>query len=117
RLPRELAGLGPGMITSASNQRLKLVRRLASRRQRERLGLFVAEGEDLVEAAVAAGLEPVELLVAGETVAPELLASVSTLPHPARVIGVFRRADLPGFEARPVGLALWHLGDRGNVGT
>src|SRR5207237_7131061 len=117
RLPRELAGLVPGMITSASNQRLKLVRRLASRRQRERLGLFVAEGEDLVEAAVAAGLEPVELLVAGETVAPELLASVSTLPHPARSIGVFRRRDLQPFEPRPVALALWHVADPGNVGT
>jgi TrmH family RNA methyltransferase len=105
------------VITSASNPRLKLVRRLASRRQRERLGLFVCEGEDLVEAARAAGIEPVELLVAGETIAEELLASVSTLPHPARVIGVFRRADLPQLEPRPVALALWRVGDPGNVGT
>jgi len=105
------------VITSASNPRLKLVRRLASRSQRERLGLFVAEGEDLVEAALAAGVEPVELLVADETVAPGLLAEVSTLPHPARVIGVFRRADLPAFEPRPVGLSLWRVGDPGNVGT
>jgi TrmH family RNA methyltransferase len=64
-----------------------------------------------------AGVEPVELLVAGETVAPELLAQVSTLPHPARVIGVFRREDLPVFEQRPVALALWRVGDPGNVGT
>jgi TrmH family RNA methyltransferase len=45
-----------------------------------------------------------------------LLAEVSTLGHPPRVIGVFRRADLPA-GVRPVTLALWHVGDPGNVGT
>jgi len=77
----------------------------------------VAEGEDLVEAALDAGIEPVELLIAGETVLPELLAEVSTLPHPARVIAVFRRDDLPSAESRPVLLSLWRLADPGNVGT
>jgi TrmH family RNA methyltransferase len=105
------------VISSASNPRLKLVRKVGLRRQREKLGLFAAEGEDLVDSALEAGLEPVELLVAGETVEPELLAQVSTLPHPARVIGVFRREDLPANEQRPVALALWRIGDPGNVGT
>ena len=76
--------------------------------------MFVAEGEDLVEAA--AGIEPVDLLVAGESVEPALLAEVSTLAHPPRVIGVFRREDLPR-GTRPVTLALWHVADPGNVGT
>jgi TrmH family RNA methyltransferase len=105
------------VITSAGNPRLKLVRRLEGRRQRDKLGLFVCEGEDLVEAARSQGIEPVDLLVAGESVEPELLAAVSSLAHPPRVIGVFRRADLPAYEPRPVGLALWHVGDPGNVGT
>jgi len=48
---------------------------------------------------------------------PELLAAVSTLPHPARAIAVFRREDLPAFEHRPVALSLWRVGDPGNVGT
>ena len=104
------------MITSRDNDRLKLVRKLQDRRWRDKLGLLVAEGEDLVEAANAAGLEPVELLVAGETVAPELLAEVSTLAHPPRVIGVYRRDDLPR-GVRPATLALWHVADPGNVGT
>ena len=64
-----------------------------------------------------AGIEPVELLVAGENVLPELLAEVSTLPHPARVIGVFRRVDLPAVDPRPVALSLWRVADPGNVGT
>jgi len=105
------------VITSPRNETLKIVRKLQARRWRDKLGLFVAEGEDLVDAALEAGLEPVELLVAGETVAPELLAQVSTLPHPARAIGVFRREDLPAFEQRPAALALWRVGDPGNVGT
>jgi len=76
--------------------------------------LFVAEGEDLVEAA--AGVEQVDLLVAGESVEPSLLAEVSTLAHPPRMIGVYRRDDLPR-GTRPVTLALWHVADPGNVGT
>jgi RNA methyltransferase, TrmH family len=105
------------MITSPTNPRLKLIRRLESRRQRAKLGLLACEGEDLVDAALAAGIEPADLLVAGEDVEPELLASVSTLAHAPRVIGVFRIADLPSWTARPAVLALWHVADPGNVGT
>jgi TrmH family RNA methyltransferase len=120
------------VITSEANPRLRLVRRLRSRAQRARLGLFVCEGEDLVEAALDAGLEPVEALVDGErpalldrltaaeTVEPKLLASISELAHPPRALAVFRRADLPQLEAGaepPAGLALWRVGDPGNVGT
>jgi RNA methyltransferase, TrmH family len=105
------------MITSATNPRLKLIRRLLeSRRQREKEGLFVCEGEDLVLAAEDAGVDPVELLVAGEDVEPELLARVSTLAHPPRVMGIYRRDSLPrGVD--PVSLSLWHVSDPGNVGT
>jgi RNA methyltransferase, TrmH family len=119
------------VITSAANPRLKLVRRLRSRRQRERLGLFVCEGEDLVAAALEAGIEPVEALVdaerrpalerlTAEAVEPRLLADVSVLGHPPRLLAVFRRADLPRLgqsAAPPVGLALWHVVDPGKIGT
>jgi TrmH family RNA methyltransferase len=69
-----------------------------------------------VEAAAAAGIEPVELLVAGVNVLPELLGEVSTLGHAPRVIGVYRRSELPA-GTRDVVLALWHMSDPGNVGT
>lgn len=105
------------MITSASNPTLKLVRKLlAQKRKREELGLFAVEGEDLVDAARAAGIEPIELLVAGDSVEPELLAGISTLAHPARVVGVFRTAALPR-EPRETALALWRVVDPGNIGT
>jgi RNA methyltransferase, TrmH family len=96
------------------------VRKLASARQRHKTGLFVVEGEDLVDAGLAVGLEPVELLVAGENVSADVLASVSSLPHPSRQIAVFRRDDLPRITSARVpetGVALWHVGDPGNVGT
>jgi TrmH family RNA methyltransferase len=105
------------VITSAHNPKLRLIRRLlSSRRQREREGLFACEGEDLLAAGRAAGLEPVEVLVAGEDVEAGLLAEVTTLGHPPRVISLFRRDELPtGY--RDVVLALWHVADPGNVGT
>lgn len=104
------------MITSKDNPRLKVVRALQRKKEREETGLFACEGEDLCDAALGAGIEPVDLLVADENVAAELLAGVSTLPHPPRVIGIFRRSDLPA-GSRPTCLALWRLGDPGNVGT
>ena len=117
------------MITSASNPRLKLVRKLASGRQRAKLGLFVCEGEDLVAAGLAAGITPVEALVGAERpveleglegaeeVEQGLLAELSSLAHPPRIVAIFRRADLPTELDAPTGLALWQVGDPGNVGT
>ena len=117
------------MITSAANPRVKLVRKLESRRQRDKLALFACEGEDLVNAGLDAGLEPVEALVdadrpallerlpGAELVAPDVMAGLSTLPHPARVVAVFRQADLPRALDRAVGVALWRVSDPGNVGT
>ena len=120
------------MISSRDNDKLKLVRKLHDRRWRDKLGQFLCEGEDLVAAALDAGLEPVETLVdaerpallervpAADLVASELLAEVSTLGHPPRVLAVFGRDGLPRLDpAAPpsLGLALWRVGDPGNVGT
>lgn len=102
------------MIVSRDNERLKLVRKLHDKRWRDKLGLFFVEGEDAVAAATA---EPVDLLRAGEDVEPRLLADVASAPHPPRVVGVYRRSDLPGWEDRDATLALWRLADPGNVGA
>jgi TrmH family RNA methyltransferase len=102
------------MIVSRDNERLKLVRKLHDKRCRDKLGLFFVEGEDAIAAASA---EPVDLLVAGEDVEPRLLAEVASAPHPPRVVGVYRRPDLPGWEERDATLALWRVADPGNVGT
>ena len=64
------------MITSHHNQTLQDVRRLLSRKER---GRFVAEGEDLLAAADAAGWTPEVRLRAGDDVTAEALAKVSSL--------------------------------------
>ncbi|MDQ3721141.1 MAG: RNA methyltransferase [Actinomycetota bacterium] len=103
------------MISSPDNQHLKTIRKLADRRWREKLDLFTAEGEDLVEAAEAAGWEPEVLLVSGEDVDPPLLDEVSSLGSGTRVVGVYRRRfSEPGGE---VSLYLNGVHDPGNVGT
>ena len=103
------------VITSSDNQKLKRIRKLAAKRERERTGLFAAEGEDLVEAAAAAGSEPEFVLVAGEDVEAELLDAVSALGSGTRVIGVYpQRFSEPGGE---LSLYLHGVGDPGNVGS
>jgi TrmH family RNA methyltransferase len=103
------------MITSPDNRQLKTIRRLHEKRAREREGLFVAEGEDLVDAAAAAGWEPELLLRAGEDVEPRLLDAVSTLGSGTRVIGVYgQRWSEPGGD---LSVYLHGVGDPGNVGT
>ena len=103
------------MIRSPDNDKLKTIRKLASKRWREKLGLFAAEGEDLVAAAERAGWEPRFVLRAGEDVEPELLDAVSALGSGSRVIGVYEQR-----WAAPSGdLSVWlhAVEDPGNVGT
>jgi TrmH family RNA methyltransferase len=110
------------MITSHHNSKLKELRKLTRRDARERSTRFAAEGEDLIEAAQAAGWPAVEVFVAagsgltGTEVDPEILAQVSSLGSGTRAIGVYeqRWADAP---AGPLCVGLWGVGDPGNVGT
>ncbi|HEU4736933.1 MAG TPA: RNA methyltransferase [Solirubrobacterales bacterium] len=109
------------MIESPHNEKLKLVRKLRERKQREREGAFLSEGEDLVAAGLAAGAEPRLLLTAagsglgGDEVEPELLAAASGLGSGTRAIAVWpQRWAEPG---RSPCLYLHGVGDPGNVGT
>jgi RNA methyltransferase, TrmH family len=117
------------MIRSPDNDKLKTIRKLQQKRWREKLDLFAAEGEDLVEAAERAGWEPGFLLRAGEDVEPELLDAVSVLGSGSRVIGVYPRrwAELQRSGAGPpapsrtaaadVLVYLHGVEDPGNVGA
>jgi TrmH family RNA methyltransferase len=113
------------MIASPQNEKLKLVRKLRDRKHREREGLFATEGEDLVEAGMAAGIEPRFLLTAaghglsqrwgGEEVEPELLGEVSALGSGTRAIAVWPLRWSAGVQAPCV--YLHGVADPGNVGA
>ena len=109
------------MISSKDNEKLKLVRRLADRKHRDREGLFVTEGEDLLAAGRTAGYEPQLLLteagagLGGEEVERELLDSASTLGSGSRAIAVWKQR----WSAAPTPLCVYlnGVGDPGNVGA
>ncbi len=92
-------------ITSTHNRKLKEIRKLRMRKRwRERSGRFVAEGEDLLAAADAAGWTAVERFcvagsgLAGEEVDEKLLASASGIGSGTRTLAVYeeRWAPAPG---------------------
>jgi RNA methyltransferase, TrmH family len=103
------------VITSTHNEQLKLVRKLRAKKHRERTGLCVVEGEDLVEAALAAGARVEAMLRAGEDVEPGLLAEVSELGSGTRVLAIVeQRWSEPGGR---LSVYLEGVRDPGNVGT
>jgi TrmH family RNA methyltransferase len=110
-------------ITSSDNQRLKEIRKLRMRRRaREQAGRFVAEGEDLLAAADAAGWEPHERYcatgsgLAGTEVEAKLLARASGLASGTRTLAVYeeRWAEKP---TGPLCVHLHGVHDPGNVGA
>jgi TrmH family RNA methyltransferase len=111
-------------ITSPQNPRLKTLRRLRGRRERDRSGRFLAEGEDLIAAAKAAGrpaLEGYRLAGSGLgendffDVERSALGAVSTLGSSTRVLAVYEQRWATA--AGPLCVYLHGVGDPGNVGT
>jgi TrmH family RNA methyltransferase len=110
-------------ISSPHNRKLKEIRKLRQRRRwRERSGQFVAEGEDLLAAADAAGWEALERYCAagsglpGIEVEADLLSSASGLASGTRTLAVYQER----WSERALGplcLYLHALQDPGNVGT
>ncbi|MHB8656798.1 MAG: TrmH family RNA methyltransferase [Solirubrobacteraceae bacterium] len=110
-------------ITSPDNAKLKEIRKLlARRRERDHTRRFVAEGEDLIAAADAAGWTALARLVAagsglpGTQVDPTLLARAAGLASGTRALAVYeqRWALSP---LGPICVYLHGVGDPGNVGT
>jgi TrmH family RNA methyltransferase len=111
-------------ITSSHNPRLKELRKLQRRRERERSGRFLAEGEDLVDAAIAAGRPAfagyrlVGTAIGGgdfEDVEASVMAGLSTLGSGTRAIGVYEQRFVK--PAGPLCVYLHGVGDPGNVGA
>jgi len=111
-------------IASPHNPRLKALRRLRTRRERDRRMQFVAEGEDLIEAAARAGATPLYgFRLAGSAlggadfvdVERSALGDVSSLGSGTRVAAVYQQRWHD--PAGPLCVYLHAVTDPGNVGT
>ena len=111
-------------INSTTNQHVKEIRKLGRASARAKSGHFVAEGEDLYDAACAAERVPLYVLCAPglaegrkdwHEASSDILGKVSQLGSGTRVIAVFEQH----WEAPrgPLAVALWGIHDPGNVGT
>jgi TrmH family RNA methyltransferase len=113
-------------ITSPHNEKLKTLRKLRERRRdRDLMGMFVAEGEDLLAAADAAGWEPVERFAVlgsglpGIEVDPVALGSLSELASGTRTLAIYSQRWEALDQIPPTRLCVYlhAVADPGNVGT
>jgi TrmH family RNA methyltransferase len=111
------------LITSTHNQRLKEIRKLRMRRRvRERAGRFVAEGEDLLAAADAAGWGALERYsvagsgLPGVEVEETVLTRASGIASGTRALAVYEERWLSK-PTGPLCVYLHGVHDPGNVGA
>lgn len=117
-------------ITARKNPLLQQVKKLiSSRREREKAGLFVADGTKLLQEAVRywPGLETVILSDGVQAELPEhvrvirvpeeVMESVSPMQTPQGALFLCRLPEKTAFQARPGMLLLDGIQDPGNLGT
>ncbi|MFW6108557.1 MAG: TrmH family RNA methyltransferase [bacterium] len=130
----------PQALTSDQNPRVKRARKLTRRRQREKLGLFLAEGPHVVETALETGAAAEEVFCTTSflerhaalaerlaaspwpvwVVAETTLEALADTEHSQGVAAVARLpAEAPEPRVQPglLVLVLEGVGDPGNVGT
>jgi TrmH family RNA methyltransferase len=126
------------IVKSPQNPAVKELRKLQDRKHRDRTGLFVAEGEDMLTEALKHGVLPEEIFydpewatgpaliddlptdVTRTPVEAEVLARAGSLGSGTRMIGVWRQrwAELPAVSEVPeVYVYLHEVADPGNVGA
>ena len=110
-----------------SKSELKLIRALKSKKQRDKLNLFVAEGAKLVEHFVANGLNAKNLFslntYSGDLKSQSQLVSekemkmISSLESNSPIIGVFEKPSFQSNFSSEIVMALDDVRDPGNMGT
>jgi TrmH family RNA methyltransferase len=126
--------MAPQPLSSLQNPRVKLARGLTRRKDREKTGLFLVEGDKLFSEALAAGLQPVMVFALASwwervplgtlpqdafTVSESLLASIATTDTPTSVVAVFDlpHPEKPAQNTLSLAVAAHHIQDPGNLGT
>jgi RNA methyltransferase, TrmH family len=114
-------------ITSPHNPTIKLIRTLGEKRHRQEHGLFIAEGEKVLDRARREGWEPDYLLTTtfaepwGKAslmrIDDKMMGSLSAQKNPPRQLGVFRQRWCPYADPKGCWVALEDMRDPGNLGT
>ncbi len=118
-------------IESTSNQRIKAVRRLHRGRERQQTGRTLLEGPNLIDAALDAGVVPLEVYAvdrgpivdrceaAGTEVVDTsrtVLESIATTVEPQDPVAVIEVPEARLLDARRI-VVLVEIADPGNLGT
>ena len=101
-----------------SKNEIKEIRALGQKKFREERGLFVVEGEKLVEEALRSGFDVVAHYRV-EDIGAETMGRISQLTHPSPALAVVRRPAPvdPVIDSDELVLALDGVRDPGNLGT
>lgn len=104
-----------------TNREFKLIRSLATKKGRDESGLFVVEGEKMVQEAMDSRFEVVEVYRRDE-IGDEAMSRISQLSSPSPVLALVRKPqsiDFGTYDASQSGLylALDAIRDPGNLGT
>jgi TrmH family RNA methyltransferase len=115
------------IVSSLQNPAIKRIRTLTQKKYREEAGLFVAEGEKVLNRACGLGWEPETLISTGPAsawgrshvveVTRAVMASLSAQNNPPSILGVFRQRWQERVEPAGLWLALEGMRDPGNLGT
>lgn len=106
------------MKARLSNSEIKRIRSLSQKKYRDEYGLFVVEGEKLVEEALKSGFR-VEAVYRKDSVGEEAMARISQFSTPSPVLAVVRKPEETQVRIPDSGLflALDTVRDPGNLGT
>ena len=113
-------------MASISNNEIKRVKSLQQKKFRDYEGLFIAEGEKMVEEALRSGYH-VEQVYRKEDIGEEAMKRISALASPSPVLAVIRKPEdillddfsgvLSSMSEGGLYLALDTIRDPGNLGT
>ena len=114
-------------ITSPHNPTIKLIRALVEKKHRQDHGLFIAEGEKVLDRARREGWEPEYLLTTAHAepwgkaalmhIDDKMMGSLSAQKNSPRQLGVFRQRWCPYADPKGSWVALEDMRDPGNLGT